>query len=676
MSIFDIIFQEKWWLYSSLPILAITGWLFYHGYRRRSAILNSVIAPRLKIPFTQQISGPRRSLKRILLMIAVLLLVLAIARPQLGYIWEEQPEQTTDILFALDTSRSMLAPDLQPNRLFRAKLAVEDLVQELEAVRIGLIPFAGDAFLWCPLTYDRAAFIDTLRDIDTTIIPSGGTNLLSAVETAENAFPEDLNTTKIMVLITDGENLAGSIENRLTGIAQRGWTIHTIGIGTEEGELIPITKEDGSTGFVTDAEGNIVKTKLDEATLKLIAEKTGGSYQNLGTTGEGLNELFENYIRPGLETRESARLRKIPIDRYRWLVFVIIGLLIFELFLNDRRSSAKLKQNFSTTLVASIFFLGFSLTEIDASTQRKAQKAFDEGIYDKAESLYLEAAPKSPKDHVFSYNAGVSALNAGNYESAKNALTQSTLSEDLSIQGKSYFNLGNTHYQLGHQVLDSQPQETVKAWEASIENYESCLALDPENVDAIKNRDEVKRLLEKLKELLQQQNQDQQNSDDNQQQDQNQQNDQQNQDSSSQDNQSSEDQNQEQQNSDQSQQNQNENQQEQNSEQQPEPSGSEENEAESSPENDQENSEQKQDQEKPQPQEQESDQKESQKPAPQKQEQVPQPKPTAASEAEKEAQKEEALRLLESLKDEDGDFKELYFKLQNPETQEQTDKDW
>ena len=158
---------------------------------------------------------------------------------------------------------------------------------------MGLIPFAGDAFLWCPLTYDTDAFLDTLKGVDTDIIPTGGTNLLSALETAELSFKDDHTGTKIMILITDGENLQGQIDQKLPEFVRKGWVVHTIGIGTEEGELIPIKKPDGSTTFVTDEEGNVVKSKLDADTLRNIAEQTGGTYHALGSTGQGLYDLFE-----------------------------------------------------------------------------------------------------------------------------------------------------------------------------------------------------------------------------------------------------------------------------------------------------------------------------------------------------------------------------------------------
>ena len=466
----------------------------------------------------------------------------------------------------------MLAPDLKPNRLARAKLEIEDFVKKLKGVRLGLIPFAGDAFLWCPLTYDTEAFLDTLHGVDTAIIPTGGTNLLSALETAEISFKGDESAAKIMILITDGEDLKGQVESKLPEFARKGWIVHTIGIGTEEGELIPITKPDGSTTYVTDAEGNVVKSKLDAATLEFIAENTGGTYHPLGTTGQGLYDLFENVIRSQLLAREESRLRKIPIERYAWVVFAIIAILTLELLIKDRKKKPKSRKPIkaAASVKATMLLLALLPTlkpsSLEASTAREAQNAYLTGDFESAESLYQAASAKKPENLETQYNLGVSAMQNGNYSAAKQAFDLTLNSTDLELQEPAYYNRGTVNYFLGRQLLDSNPQETIKYWEQAIKDYQNALALDPEDQNANDNKTEVERLLEELKKLLENQNQDNQDNQDQQNQDQQNQ-DQQNQDQQNQDQQNQDQQNQDQQNQDQQNQDQ-QNQDQQNQDQQ------------------------------------------------------------------------------------------------------------
>jgi len=688
MSLLDLQFQNIALLYLLVPAVGLVAYLFFMGSRKRKTNLKSILTERLQESFTEQVSTRKRRFKQIIVLLGIALIIAAIARPQLGYFWEESPQETTDVIIALDTSKSMLAPDLKPSRLARAKLEIEDFVKNLKGVRLGLIPFAGDAFLWCPLTYDTEAFLETLRGVDTNIIPTGGTNILSALETAEISFKSDESAAKMMILITDGEDLEGQVENKLPEFSRKGWIVHTIGIGTEEGELIPITKEDGSTTYVTDAEGNVVKSKLDAATLQMIAEKTGGTYHALGATGEGLYELFENVIRGQLEAREESRLRKIPIERYSWLVIAAIILLAIELLLKDRKS--RLKRNHSTVALVLVTLSGYlQPSSMEGSQAREAQEAFFSGNFEKAETLYQAAAVAEPEKLQTQYNLGVSAMQNGNLSVAKQALDLSLNTTDLELQQPAYYNRGTVNYLLGRQVLDSNPQETVKYWEASIKDYQNALALNPEDQDASDNKTEVERLLEELKKLLQNQNQDQ-NQDQQQNQNQDQQDQQQNQDQQDQ----NQDQNQDQQDQQQNQDQQDQNQQQQQNQEQDQQQGQDKDQEQQEQQQEEENQEQQQNSEEQQEKEQQQQQGSEEEKNEDKQEdkeeqpsgedqagQQPQAQQTnaqpAGNEEENNAEKLEALRLLESLKNEDGDGKELIFKLQNPEPDQDTTKqDW
>src|SRR5207249_9948572 len=183
-------------------------------------------------------------------------------------------------LIAVDTSRSMLSNDVQPNRLDRVKLAVQDLINELQGDRVGLIAFAGRAFLQAPLTIDYDAVVEAINDIDTKTIPEGGTNISSAITLATQSFGKSATGNRALIIFTDGEESETSGDPVAVKMAKEaadaGVRIFTVGVGTPQGSLIPITGDEGETSFVKDSAGQVVKSKLDDKRLREIAQATGG----------------------------------------------------------------------------------------------------------------------------------------------------------------------------------------------------------------------------------------------------------------------------------------------------------------------------------------------------------------------------------------------------------------
>src|SRR4029077_2286357 len=223
----------------------------------------------------------------------------ALAGPMWGFRWEKVHREGIDLVVALDTSRSMLATDVKPNRLVRAKLAVRDLVAEARGDRLALGPFAGTAFLQCPLTLDVGAFLQSLDAVEVGIIPRGGTALPAAIDTALQALEGHEGQHQAIVLITDGEGHEGDLDAAIARAKERGVRIFTVGIGTSEGELIP----GEGAAFFKDRKGQVVKSRLDEATLERIAVDTGGVYLHAAGAGLGLAELYRDHIAT-LEKRE------------------------------------------------------------------------------------------------------------------------------------------------------------------------------------------------------------------------------------------------------------------------------------------------------------------------------------------------------------------------------------
>jgi Ca-activated chloride channel family protein len=279
----------------------------------------------------------RRRVRAVLVVAALGAIALALAGPMWGFHWEEVHRQGIDLVVALDTSKSMLTPDVAPNRLARAKLAVQDLLAELRGDRVALVAFAGTAFVQCPLTLDRDAFAESLDAIEVGIIPRGGTNLDVAIDTALEAFEGRQGNHQAIVLITDGEANEGTADEAVKHASERGVKIFTVGIGTAEGELVP--GPDG--GYLKDRKGQVVKSRLDEQGLQKIAIDTGGVYLHAAGADLGLAALYRDHIGT-LETRELAStLERRYEHRFQIPLALALLLLAADGWLGDRRAGAR-----------------------------------------------------------------------------------------------------------------------------------------------------------------------------------------------------------------------------------------------------------------------------------------------------------------------------------------------
>ena len=225
------------WLLVVFPPALVA--FFWWSLRKRQQLMTRFIESRLLSGLVAGISPARRKLRLALLLAAVICLILALARPPWGGTWQEVNQKGVDIVVAIDTSKSMLAEDIAPNRLARAKLAALDLMAQARSDRLGLVAFAGDAFLQCPLTIDDAAFRQSVESLDVNTIPQGGTALSEAIHTAMTAFKEADNY-KVLVLITDGEDHDSNALDTAEKAAQAGLKIFTVGVGTPDGQILRI----------------------------------------------------------------------------------------------------------------------------------------------------------------------------------------------------------------------------------------------------------------------------------------------------------------------------------------------------------------------------------------------------------------------------------------------------
>jgi Ca-activated chloride channel homolog len=477
-------FAHPIWIIAGVIACACVFGLFIRFDRRREADLTKLIHPRFRERLTEGFSPWRRNLKRGLWLVAVFLLFVAVARPQKGYEWRDVKRKGIDILFAVDTSRSMLAEDLTPNRLERARLGIIDFVSKLEGDRVGLIPFAGSAFALCPLTLDYEAFRESLNALDTDLIPRQGTDLASAIKEAERLFNENGNNHRVLVLLTDGEDLQGDVIDAAKAAARNGMAIYTVGVGSPEGATIPISMRNGRKDFVRDQSGAVVKTTLDESTLKRIATETNGLYVPLGRGAEGLNTIYQEKLRLVPKSELNQRMQKVPLERFEWPLGAAIALLLLEFFILDRRRAKKL---------------------IDLPSVARRQKILQQTstLVMMIATLCLvssgQAAETVSHDARKTYNQGTQAYTQGDFPKATEALKASLRTQDLALQQRSYYNLGNTLYRIGQGTLEKEPEATIKSWEESIKAYQDALALNASDDDALYNKGLVEKKLEELK---------------------------------------------------------------------------------------------------------------------------------------------------------------------------------
>jgi len=328
--------QVLYWLWLVIPL----AWLTLRLLRRRERRLTQ-LADEAVLPILAPERLARRARTRNWLWLGALTLaLLALARPQWGFHWEEVRRRGLDIMIVLDTSKSMLAQDIKPNRLQQAKSGIRDLLGKIRGDRVGLVSFAGGSFLQCPLTIDYAAFTMMLDDVYAGIIPRGGTAIAQALKTAIAAFDKQRSDAdKAIVLITDGEDHEGNPLALLDDLKKRGIRIYAIGVGTLEGDLIPVADESGGTGFLKDRSGQVIKSALREDVLGKLALDTGGAYVRTAPGDLGLERVFEESISKLKRDETDTRMAKMYEDRFEWFLGGALVLLVIEAVLRERATN-------------------------------------------------------------------------------------------------------------------------------------------------------------------------------------------------------------------------------------------------------------------------------------------------------------------------------------------------
>jgi Ca-activated chloride channel homolog len=326
--------EPKWLWLAVLGSVLLVALQQYAAWARKRQ-LKAIASPELLKTLTASHNPLRRAIKNMLLILATAGIGLALARPQWGM--QELPGKQfgEDIVFAVDCSRSMLAADVSPNRLERARLAVMEFVRRSGPGRVGLVAFSGQAFLQCPLTFDHDAFEDSIRALDEKSISVPGTDIGRALEECYRAM-EKKDRRKTVVLLTDGEDLEQSGVRMAEKLAKEGVIVFTIGVGTPSGAEIRILNEKNQPELVRDSKGEVVRSRLDETTLRAIARATKGNYFQLGGLGDGLSRV-QLALEDGDSQVGGVPVRKLGVDRFQWFVAPVLLLLVLEPLIGTRR---------------------------------------------------------------------------------------------------------------------------------------------------------------------------------------------------------------------------------------------------------------------------------------------------------------------------------------------------
>ena len=517
-----------------IPLMYIAYWLMRRWRKRRIARfgdpdLVSSLAPLV----------PRRKgwLKLTLISLALLFFAIGMARPQLGAILMEKQVRGAEIMVVLDVSNSMLAEDYSPNRLERAKLAISKLVDELQGDRIGLIIFAGESFVQLPVTSDYVSAKIFLSSITTESVPVQGTAMGEAIRTAIRSFTSESENSRAIILITDGENHEDDPVAAARDAVDMGARVFCIGVGSPEGKPIPVDGE-----LLKDKDGNIVVTRLDEATLKEVASAGKGLYVRAGNTEFGLNPVIDE-----IRSLDEKDFQSVVFEEYdeQYMYFFAIALIfmLIEFMISDTRNRRSLFGGGKGMVAVLILMLASPVmlqAQSDRSEVRAGNREFKKGEFREAELDYKRALVEDSTSITAKYNLGNALYRTESYSEAElylKGLGDSLKSVSPSRASDCFHNSGNLALK-------------QKKYQEAVDAYKESLRLEPDNFETKSNLAYAQKMLKEQQQQQQQQNQNQQQDQkDQQDQDQNKEQDQQNQDNK-------QDQNQDQQNQQQQQQDQ------------------------------------------------------------------------------------------------------------------------
>ncbi len=416
-------------------------------------------------------SAKRRWIKFLLIQIIIALVVIMVARPQMGIKVSHEKRNGIEALICLDISNSMLATDVAPSRLQKSKMLIENLVDHFTKDKIGLIVFAGDAYVQLPITSDYVSAKMFLQNIEPSLIQTQGTNIGEAINLAANSFTQQENIGKAIIVITDGEDHEGGAMEAAKEASEKGYKVFILGIGNTTGAPIPVA----GGGFLTDNTGNTVMTSLNEQMCKDIAAAGKGTYIHVDNTSaaqESLNNELSKMQKGDMESVVYSEFEEV----YQWFGILAIILLILEVVISEtanpffKKFSLYKKRNVATLALILICSLSANAQNADRHFIRQGNRTFHQNVQEspaKAEVLYRKALTANPNNSQAMYNLGC-ALLAQNKDSLAMEMFQASAKAETSKQRKamSYHNMGV--------IMQKQQQ-----YGPAIEMYKEALRLTP-----------------------------------------------------------------------------------------------------------------------------------------------------------------------------------------------------
>jgi Ca-activated chloride channel homolog len=478
-------FGEPTWLWGLL-LLPLLAALIMHNDRLRQARLRRLVAVRLLPELIDAVARLRMLAKRILFLGALSAFLIALARPEFGFVEQNFTQHGRDIVLAIDTSKSMLSTDFAPDRMTRAKLAAQDIMDAMKGDRFALVAFAGAAQVEAPLTVDYQTVLDAINQLDTKTVERGGTDITSAIQSAELALGKSEGPYRAMVLLTDGEDLEEDAVAAAKHAASYGIRIFTVGIGTKEGSAIPIDPD--HRVYLQDREGQTVRSRLDEGRLRKIAQQTGGFYVHLekGTISRLINDGLLKLGKGNIDERSV----RIPIERYRWPLAFGLLLLLLSAALSDRRKETGASYSHVGKAVAVTMLALILNVQANSGIDR-----YNQGDFDGAVEKFREELKRDPASPAINFNLGDAAYRLQRYDEAFEAYAKALVSSDPTLRQKAYYNGGNALFMQGNNAQNIEQQ--LSSYYDARYQYHQALDLDPRDEQAKKN---LSLLEERIKE--------------------------------------------------------------------------------------------------------------------------------------------------------------------------------
>lgn len=509
MKLFDL-FLKPDWLWNILWLLPLLAGLYIFSASKRKKLLQAILGERANSPDFVNLSRVKRGIKTLLVVLALVFIIIAAARPFWGN--EIIPWSGTgrDIMFVLDVSRSMLAEDVKPSRIDHARWFVKELVKSMHTDRYGLVAFSGSAFLQCPMTIDKTSFFQVLDEMRPGIIPLGGTNIQNAIEVALKAFQAAEGTHRAIVLITDGDELQGNMSLMAKELNERKIPLYVVGVGDpSQPGLIMVTDENtGRKVFLKDKNGELVKSPINEAALKKFASEChDGMYvrstavvPNLDALQEKIKALVPEKYQSGQNTR--------PIERFHIPLFIAVLLLLISMSFGELRSTA-------TILMLAFFLNPILLSQEIAPPANDQQSSLpipkEKNIENEKQEMPAASMQTKEKLAPFElFNNGLDKHRANEREKAIELYQKAINSaspDDRKVRASAYQNLGAIFHEQGREILKSMELDKAqKAFEEAGELYREAMSFGENNSrDLAMNQQKLLNDLKIIEELRKQQ---------------------------------------------------------------------------------------------------------------------------------------------------------------------------